>query len=412
MNIDQAIDIVKRLGLGSLMCKTDISDAFKLVPTHPSLWPFHAIKWEEKYYFYTSLVFGSRSSPKIFDALSRAVCWIAINVFHVKNILHLLDDFLTIDPPDFMADRTMALVLMLFKTLNIPIASHKTEGPTTCLEYLGIILDSNKLEAHLPLNKVERINEILLSFLDKKSCTKRELLSPLGHLNFASRVIRPGRSFVSHLIHLSTKAKELHHYIKLDAEVRSDIRMWQTFLQGWNGVFFFLNDNITIAADMHLFTDATDKAFGGIFQNKWFQSMFPKDILSLEDDCSSMALLELYPIIVACFLWGKQWNKMRILFHCDYMATVQILNKGRSRVHIINRLMRMLTWLSAQYNFIVHAEHVPGKLNDMADALSRFQMKKFRLLAPNAESTPTPCPPVQELMKFEKTTQKIYGNLL
>ena len=285
VNIDQAIDIVKKLGLGSLMCKTDISDAFKLVLIHPSLWPFHAIKWEEKYYFYTRLVFGSRSSPKIFDTLSRAICWIAINVFHEKNILHLLDDFLTTDPSDFMADRTMALVLMLFKTLNIPIASHKTEGtPTTCLAYLGIILDSNKLEACLPLNKVERINEILLSFLDKKSCTKRELLSLLGHLNFASQVIRPGRSFVSHLIHLSTKAKELHHYIKLDAEVRSDIRMWQTFLQGWNGVSFFLNDNITIAADMHLFTDATDKAFGGIFQNKWFQSMFPKDILSLEDD--------------------------------------------------------------------------------------------------------------------------------
>ena len=91
---------------------------------------------------------------------------------------------------------------------------------------------------------------------------------------------------------------------------------------------------------------------------------------------------------------------MIILFHCDNMATVRILNKGRSRVHIINRLMRMLTWLSAQYNYTVHAEHVPGKLNDNADALSRFQMKKFRLLAPNAESTPTPCPPIQELMKF------------
>ena len=72
---------------------------------------------------------------------------------------------------------------------------------------------------------------------------------------------------------------------------------------------------------------------------------------------------------------GKQWNKTRILFHCDNMATAQILNKGHSRVHIINRLMRMLTWLSAQYNFTVHAEHVPGKLNAIADALSRFQMK-------------------------------------
>ena len=163
----------------------------------------------------TRLVFGSRSSPKIFYSLSRAICWIAKNKFHIDNILHLLDDFLTIDPPEFMAERTMALLLMLFKTLNIPIAAHKTEGPTTCLEYLGIVLDSELSEARLPTNKVDRINGILKSFLDKKSCSKKQLLSLLGHMNFASRVIRPGRSFLSYLIHLSTKVKELHHFVSL-----------------------------------------------------------------------------------------------------------------------------------------------------------------------------------------------------
>ena len=95
-----------------------------------------------------------------------------------------------------------------------------------------------------------------------------------------------------------------------------------------------------------------------------------------------MALLELYPIVIACFLWGKQWNKKRILFHCDNMATVQILNKGRSKNNVINKLMRMLTWITAQCNFTVHAEHFPGKLNDITDAISLFQMKKFRSLAP------------------------------
>ena len=171
---DHAIKIIKQTGIHSCMCKADISDAFKLVPIHPTLWPFHGIKWEGKYYFYTRLVFGSRSSPKIFDSFSRAICWIAKNKFHIDNILHLLDDFLTIDPPEFMAERTMALLLMLFKTLNIPIAAHKTEGPTTCLEYLGIILDSKLSEARLPTNKVDRINGILKSFLDKKSCSKKK----------------------------------------------------------------------------------------------------------------------------------------------------------------------------------------------------------------------------------------------
>ena len=61
----------------------------------------------------------------------------------------------------------MALLLMLFKTLNIPVAPHKTVGPSTCLEYLGIILDSTALEACLPVNKVQRINIILLFWIRK-----------------------------------------------------------------------------------------------------------------------------------------------------------------------------------------------------------------------------------------------------
>ena len=193
--------------------------------------------------------------------------------------------------------------------------------------------------------------------------------------------------------------KELHHYVKLDTKVRSQIRKWQLFLQEWNGVSFFLDDNITAAAEMHLFTDATDKAFGGIFQNKWFQSFFPKHLLIFDNHSPSMALLELYPIVIACFLWGKQ----RILFHCDNMATVQILNKDRSKNNIINKLMRMLTWITAQCNFTVHAEHVPGKHYNIADAISRFQMKKFRSLAPDTDPHPTPCPQIQELMKILKS---------
>ena len=55
-------------------------------------------------------------------------------------------------------------------------------------------------------------------------------LSLLGHLNFATRIIRPGRSFVSHLISLSTTVKELHHYVKMDDKVKLDIDMWQKFL--------------------------------------------------------------------------------------------------------------------------------------------------------------------------------------
>ena len=94
-------------------CKVDISDAFKLIPIHPSLWPYHGIKWNNNYYYYTRLVFGSRSSPKIFDSLSVAICWIAMNILGIPVMFHLLDDFRTFDAPEVLAERTMSLISLL-----------------------------------------------------------------------------------------------------------------------------------------------------------------------------------------------------------------------------------------------------------------------------------------------------------
>ena len=100
---------------------------------------------------------GCRSSPIIFDHLSRAICWIATNVFKVEFNFHLLDDFLTIDRADSYAEITMALMTTLFKRLTIPLAKHKVVGPCTVIEYMGIILDTEKLEVGLPQEKLIRI---------------------------------------------------------------------------------------------------------------------------------------------------------------------------------------------------------------------------------------------------------------
>ena len=69
--VDDTIKIIKKYGKGAKCCKTDISNAFELVPVHPSLWHLYGFKWNDNYYFYTRLAFGSRSSPKIFDCIFR-----------------------------------------------------------------------------------------------------------------------------------------------------------------------------------------------------------------------------------------------------------------------------------------------------------------------------------------------------
>ena len=225
VKIDDAIQLIQQFGIGSLMCKTDMTDAFKQIPIRPNQWHLFCFKWKTKYHHFVRLPFGCRSSPKLFDTLSSAICWIAKNNYGIHNILHLLDDFLTIDKPEACGERTMALLCTIFYRLNLPLSAKKTVGPTSELEYLGIILDTINMQARLPLEKIDRITSCIRSILLRKSCTQKELEQLLGHLNFAFRVILPGRSFVSYLYKLMSSVKEGYHYIHLNKECKAGLYM-------------------------------------------------------------------------------------------------------------------------------------------------------------------------------------------
>lgn len=55
-------------------------------------------------------------------------------------------------------------MLLTFRNLGVPIALTKTKGPCTTLEFMGIILDTVRMEARLPADKVERIEASLAPF--------------------------------------------------------------------------------------------------------------------------------------------------------------------------------------------------------------------------------------------------------
>jgi hypothetical protein len=173
VTIDDAINVIRRLGRGSLLTKVDIKDAFRILPIHPHHRPYHCIKWEHKYYVYARLAFGSRSSPKIFTELSEAIHFIATKNYGIRHLLFLLDDFLAVDKPHTRGAETRNTLLSLCSRLGVPLNQKKTEGPATCLQYLGIELDTVAMEARLPLEKMKRIRELLHHFMSLKACTKK-----------------------------------------------------------------------------------------------------------------------------------------------------------------------------------------------------------------------------------------------
>lgn len=384
-SVDHAAQMIKSAGTGAWLAKADIVDAFKVIPLHPSQWHLFGIKWRSKLYFAVKLTFGCRSSPRIFDTLSEALCWILYNTFKLPFVLHLLDDFLTIDYASSPPARGITTIRKVFNTLGVPLSEEKTVGPVTRIEFLGIMLDSELMQAALPLEKLLRTREIIKGTVEAPAVSKRALLSLLGHLNFAMRIIPHGRSFVSRLIDMSKTKKDLSDIIELDEGSRSDLNFWSLFLAQWNGISFFYNEEEESSEAMQFFTDAAPSVgFGGFFEGEWFAGAWPVEMQVLPQECKSIALFELYPIVVAASLWGDKWARRKISVRCDNEATVQVINKGRSSISIINKFIRRLTWLGLQGNFVMRAEFIPGKQNRIADALSRLKFQEFRKLCPEA----------------------------
>ena len=399
--IEEAVAIIQKLGKGSYLCKTDLTDAFKNIPVKEKYYPFQGFRWKGKYYFYTRLVFGCRSSPYIFDKLSKAIAWIATNKYGIEHIKYLLDDFLTIDPPTSLenAYRTMALLTMILRKLKLAYSLPKTIGPVQALEYLGIILDTVLFQMRLPEDKLTRIIAMVKTFLGLSVCTKREMLSLCGNLSFSTRCIPAGRSFMYRLFRVAHSVKPLNKEVFITPEAKNDLKMWLHFLENWNGVSLFLETEESHANHMDLFTDASGTlGFGGYFRGEWFYGEWPEEILDRLTKRVSICFQELLPVVVAAILWGKHWSRKRIIFHCDNEGAVYILNKGTSSCPDIMKLMRRLTLVAAEHSFSYTALHIPGRLNKIADKISRLQFQEFRRLAPNANLHPCALPPLSSVM--------------
>lgn len=105
----------------------------------------------------------------------------------------------------------------------------------------------------------------------------------------------------------------------------------------------------------------------------------------------NLVLLELFPIMLMVELWKQEFRNKRVRFHCDNLGVVQAINSISASSPLVVRFLRHLVLQCLCLNCYVCAVHVPGVKNNVADALSRLQWDKFRLLAPEAKQQGMPC---------------------
>ena len=76
----------------------------------------------------------------------------------VQVLYHYLDDFVVLGPPGSEeCTEHLHILKRVCNDLGVPLAPEKQEGPSTCITFLGIIINIHRQDLRLPREKLERI---------------------------------------------------------------------------------------------------------------------------------------------------------------------------------------------------------------------------------------------------------------
>ena len=132
-----------------------------------------------------------------------------------------------------------------------------------------------------------------------------------------------------------------------------------------------LLSDVWLSSDkVRLYTDSAMSAgYAAVYGRRWFNGSWPEGWQGYH-----ITVLELYPIVAAVCVCGHILANHCVLFMCDNMSVVEIINKLSSKYQHVMSLMRRFIIETMKYNILFKCKHVPGKSNIVADHLSRFQV--------------------------------------
>jgi hypothetical protein len=405
-----AIRVILTLPKPVFTAKTDLENAFKIIPVAPSDYSKLGIKFKGQYYYDKTLPPGTASACQIFEKFSTALH--AIHRFYARdnNSVHMLDDFLFLSHPASLCQSNMNLFDAICEDVGVPIALDKKTLPSQNTVFLGIELDTTADMAVLPPEKLCSYSESITQALSKKSLTRTQLESLVGKLSFASMVV-PARPFLRRMIDLMSTIKIPHHHVRLTSEVRKDLTTWLHFMSNYNGRTYFRLLGVLDSPQLHLFSDASKLGFGATFGPRWIQAPFP---LSWQNKLSNheihISFLELYPVMVCMEVFGKFITNTNVLFHSDNQTVVHVLNKQSSKDKLLMSLIRPLVLTLIKFNISLRLQHIPGLYNYLPDAISRFQVTPQILADNGMNPNPEQVPPTMLPANFRLRSKKMSGD--
>jgi len=86
----------------------------------------------------------------------------------VEIVYHYLDDFAVLGAPEAeQCGHNLGLLKAVCDVLGILLAPEKQAGPSSVIEFLGIVIDTSRQELRLPADKLFRLQNLTVHLTNK-----------------------------------------------------------------------------------------------------------------------------------------------------------------------------------------------------------------------------------------------------
>ena len=295
--------LIKLKGQGCMIFKRDLKRGYRQLAVDPAGIHLLGYKWRGHVYFDRVLNMVLRYAAYMCMRTTYAIAYICKDIG--IDILNYLDNLAGCESPEKSWDAFNNLGHILDRC-GFEESVEKACPPNTKIIFVGILLDAKKLTISIDEQRLAEISQLVLNWLTKQVCNKKELQCLLGKLNFVSHCVRPGRIFVNILLNWLREIPEKGQ-ISIPDDFKLDLCWWRTFLPSYNEVSLMLSEEWS-RADQVFSLDSCLIGCGGWMNVRYFHYSFLDFILS---ENLHINICEMLTVVVALKAWGSNFFRKK-----------------------------------------------------------------------------------------------------
>ncbi len=348
-------------------CSLDLKDAYFHIQIAPHHRRFLRFAFEGVAYQYTVLPFGLSLAPRTFTKCMDA----ALSPLRQMGIriLNYLDDWLILAQSEVELLSHRTLILSHLERLGLRVNFAKSAlSPSQRISFLGTVLDSAHMRAVIAPERALAIQKLAATFKSDTARPLKVFQRMLGLMAAASPVLQLGllrmrplqRWLKPRVPHNAWRHGRLH--IRVNQACVTALTPWKNPRWMEMGVAMGLVHTRKVVT-----TDASNTGWGALCEGKPTFGHWSKTESGFHINC-----LEMLAVCRACQFFLPDLIGRHVLIRSDNMSVVSYINHqgGVSSKRLFILAERLLEW--AQLNLrSLRAAHLPGRLNQGADMLSR-----------------------------------------